>query len=538
MAHLKNFADCPHPMGNEENHRARAYLESQLQALGVEVRVEPGIGQSSRGRTGRVENIVGTFRGTGAKPAIMLVAHYDSVPGSPGAADDGAGVITILETVRALNAGPSRAHDLIVLLTDGEEAGLLGASAFVAAHPHLAQDVGVAMNLEARGSSGPALMFETSERNGRLIREFARAAPYPVASSLMAFAYKLLPNDTDMTVFKRAGLNCLNFAFIETLQDYHTPRDCMETLDPRSVQHLGSNVLALVRQFDKSSLDEGREPDLIYFNWLGSRIMVYPQWFAHLLNLLVFVLLAVATLKGRAEKLFTLRGVVLGSSCFLALWITVSGAMVGTWNLLRFATGSRLLIGDTFGNQLLLLGFVLLGLAVGGLVLRICSRSIGRFEVAVGQLLAVAILSALATYFSPGVSYIFVWVCLAGLCSLVISLCGERREFRPLLSFCAVVPAVLLFAPLISSLFIALQINPVSLLAIATLLSIGLGCTSPLVHFLFEPVRRTVPLLLFASLLFLIGGKLLSPPTAGILPGRLVPHEERPAPRPRSEANL
>ncbi len=104
-------------------------------------------------------------------------------------------------------------NDVIFLLTDGEELGLLGAAAFVNEHPW-AKDVGVALNFEARGTGGPVRMFETSEQNGWLIRRFAQAAPYPRTDSISYEIYRSLPNDTDLTVFKRHGYAGLNFAFI------------------------------------------------------------------------------------------------------------------------------------------------------------------------------------------------------------------------------------------------------------------------------------------------------------------------------------
>ena len=82
--------------------------------------------------------------------AFLLVAHYDSVPTGPGATDNGAGVATVLETVRALKAGPALRNDVIVLLADGEERGLLGARAFVDGYPW-AQEVGAVLNLDTRG---------------------------------------------------------------------------------------------------------------------------------------------------------------------------------------------------------------------------------------------------------------------------------------------------------------------------------------------------------------------------------------------------
>src|SRR5256885_1072944 len=206
MTLLEHIAKYPHPIGSDEAARVREYLIGELRALGGEVHVEPAIGTVQYGRnlhSGLVNNIVAIFRGRSNTRAIMLVAHYDSVPEGPGAADDGAGLIVILEAIRALRAGPPIKNDLVVLFSDGEEArGLLGAQAYAADHRDLANRTLMMVNLEARGSSGPGLMFETSTDNGALIREFARAAPYPMATSLMASIYKLLPNNTDFTPLK------------------------------------------------------------------------------------------------------------------------------------------------------------------------------------------------------------------------------------------------------------------------------------------------------------------------------------------------
>jgi hypothetical protein len=208
-AHLQQIAREPHSIGTAANQRVRDYLVEQLTALGAEVRVERTIGITHYARqiyAGTAENIVATVKGSASSRAVMLSSHYDSVPESPGAADAGSGVAAILEVLRALRAGAPLQNDLLILITDGEEEGLIGAAGFVRDHPDLAQRVGVVLNFEARGSSGPALMFETSEGNGWITREFARVAPYPMGSSLAYAVYKRLPNNTDMTVFKNAGL--------------------------------------------------------------------------------------------------------------------------------------------------------------------------------------------------------------------------------------------------------------------------------------------------------------------------------------------
>jgi hypothetical protein len=279
--HVDQIAREPHPIGTDANRRVRDYLIEQLTALGAEVRVQSTVGIVNTGRSiraGTAENIVATLRGTANRRALMLASHYDSVPMSPGASDAGAGVGAILEVFRALKHVAPLKNDLIVVYTDGEEEGLVGAAGFVRDHPDLARWVGVVLNLEARGSSGPALMFETSDGNGWLAREFARAAPHPMASSVAYAVYKELPNDTDMTVFKRAGFMGLNSAFSATFENYHTPRDSPENLSLASVQHLGANALALARHFGNSEAEPTRQPDRIYFNWLGSRIIHCPPW--------------------------------------------------------------------------------------------------------------------------------------------------------------------------------------------------------------------------------------------------------------------
>ena len=146
----------------------------------------PGSGCSRRSRTrsapttrsGRLRDGPRAQRGRACCPAprptgrLFLIAHYDSVQVSYGANDDGAGVATLLETARALTPGPRPRNDVVFVFTDAEEACLCGAEAFVSQDP-LAADGGVVLNFESRGSSGPAIMFETvarQRRRGRRVR--------------------------------------------------------------------------------------------------------------------------------------------------------------------------------------------------------------------------------------------------------------------------------------------------------------------------------------------------------------------------------
>jgi SAM-dependent methyltransferase len=264
LKHVRAVARAAHPTGSEEIERVRGYILGELSALGVSAEVQTAEVVPRQAGAGwpvaaaRVQNVVARVPGAAGGRALMLAAHYDSVPTGPGASDDGAGVATLLETLRALKSGPPLRNDLILVFTDAEELGLLGARGFADRNP-LMKTVALVLNFEARGAGGPSLMFETSEGNGALVGELAEAAPHPIANSLMYAVYRRLPNDTDMTVFKGAGAAGLNFAYADRIASYHTALDNAQELDERSLQHHGSYALALARRFGDLELVDGSE---------------------------------------------------------------------------------------------------------------------------------------------------------------------------------------------------------------------------------------------------------------------------------------
>ena len=178
--HVQGIAAETHVAGSAAGDRVVDDLAATLTDLGLSTRVQNAVGAYDFGRgsteMARVRNVVGFIRGSDSTGRLYLMAHHDSVENGPGGNDDAAGVSTLLETVRALTAGPQLRNDVVVLFTDAEEACLCGAEAFVASHP-LAAGGGVALNFEARGTTGPPIMFETSRGNAGLTGVFAAAAP-------------------------------------------------------------------------------------------------------------------------------------------------------------------------------------------------------------------------------------------------------------------------------------------------------------------------------------------------------------------------
>ena len=162
---------------------------------------------------GVVHNVVARLPGRDPSRAVLLVAHYDSVPTAAGAADDGSGVAALLETARALRSGPSPRNDIIFLFTDGEERGLLGSQAFLQDDPW-AYAAGVVLNFDSPGSSSPALMYETSPGNGLLVSHYL-AAGQAYGSSLMYEVSRRQPVVSDFRPFVARGIPGMTFGMLD-----------------------------------------------------------------------------------------------------------------------------------------------------------------------------------------------------------------------------------------------------------------------------------------------------------------------------------
>ena len=245
MMDIVALSGRPRPPGTPEHDSARAYLTERLVGMGLTPELQTATTLERRGSTlsaATVRNLIARVPGTASTGAVLLTAHYDSRDLSRGAGDDATGVAAILETVRALRAGPPLRNDLIVLLTDGEELGLLGARAFVDNHPWM-EDVTVVLSAEMRGGGGPSVMFETGAENGWVVGALDRATPRAYGFSMATEVYRRMPNDTDFTPFRQAGRQGLNFASLGRADAYHQsfdePARLYERTSTRETSSLG-----------------------------------------------------------------------------------------------------------------------------------------------------------------------------------------------------------------------------------------------------------------------------------------------------------
>jgi hypothetical protein len=327
---VQAIAQAPHPTGSGENARVRAYLTARLAAIGLTVSDQP-VPLSAKGRdrlrawgepgaeAARPVNIVGVLPGLDRTvPAVALMAQYDTVAGSPGAADDGAGVAAILEIARSLRADAPLQRDVVVVLTDAEELDLDGARGFFASHP-LAPRIGAVINLEARGGAGRALMFEAGRDNGALMTLFGRAVDRPSAQSLTVFIYRLMPNSSDFTLARERGLAGANFAFMGGAGLYHSPAATPETLDLGSLQHLGAQALDLTRALARAPRIPPPAPDAVFADGLGLRLVIYPAWAGWAFPGLSMALMVLAGWRARRASVLAWRTMPAGAVRMLSL---------------------------------------------------------------------------------------------------------------------------------------------------------------------------------------------------------------------------
>jgi hypothetical protein len=283
----------PHPTGSDAAREVRARIAAELRALGLEVETTRSNVCGRYGTCAEVENLVAKIAGTDPSGgAVLFVAHTDSVPRGPGASDDGAGVAAILEGARALLAGPKPKNDVLLLLDDGEELGLLGAEAFVRDDPLHFLHVRAVVNVEARGVSGPATLFQTGRDAGAFVDAFGRAVPRPIGSSLFSTVYERMPNDTDLTVFLDHGLRGLNLAFSDGATRYHTRDDDLAHQAPGSVQHLGETAFAAVRALANMDLRNPPASERVYFDLFAATLVRWPKALTLPMALAVLALMA------------------------------------------------------------------------------------------------------------------------------------------------------------------------------------------------------------------------------------------------------
>ncbi len=452
----------PHPIGSAPNAVLRDSLVRRLTQLNYRVELQTGMSCNPQGICGSPTNIIATppnFEQAANLDTVLLAAHYDSVPAGPGAADDGAGVAAVLEIARMLLSQPTR-HPVILLLSDGEEAGLLGALLFVREHP-LAHAVKAAVNLEGRGDSGPSLMFETGSANTWLMNLYRASVARPMTDSLFYVVYRALPNDTDFTAFKAAGYQGFNFAYVGHVGRYHTTGDTVANLSPRTLQHQGDNAWSTVTALANAQSLRAPASDAVFTDVFSRTLWVWSASTNLIVGALALLLLLIAAAvrvrRGQmrpAQVAWGLTGAL--ATCALALLLAAS--MTGlVWFIDRLPLFAW--IAHPLGVHLACAALPLLAVSITGSWM---AKRGGFWGTWWGGALLLSGLSVLLAVTLPGASFMVlvpaVAAALAAVPGLWSSASGDSLRTRAIAVFAPPCFAMLVGAPIVSLCYSALGI--------------------------------------------------------------------------------
>src|SRR5258708_27969128 len=432
--------DIPHPLGSTEHEAVRERLATRLRALGYDVLYHRTFAcQAGGGVCAPLVNLIARTPAPPAGDTLIIASHYDSVPAGPGASDDGLGAATTLEVARILRSEHLR-NPVQFVLTDGEESGLLGAEGFVA-DAEAPRGVVAVINTEARGTAGRSYMFETSHNNRWLIPIVAKALPRPATSSLYFNIYELLPNDTDMTVFKRAGIAGVNFANIGRVAHYHTSLDSLENLSLTLLQDDGDHVLAMARALGNAELRQVSDQNAAWFDVLSFFLIWWPQGLTVWLTLFALVMILVgATLRMR-ENGTNSRAITFGVLAWLAS--AFAALLVGVLlnRIIGLSAGPATWVAHPLPA---ILAMAMAGFAVAIRIAAVFYRRAAFDGLFLGGALCLAAASLGLLIALPGGSYLTLVPALAfGICALLRSII-DLHETVIAATGCVVPPLLLL----------------------------------------------------------------------------------------------
>lgn len=405
LVYLLGPAQETHDAGSEANAGVRKRLITRLLQMELEVAEVPfEAGDRS------MVNVIARRRGHSTYRPIVVVSHYDSCRFGPGAGDAMGCVAAMLESIRWVQSQGAGA-DLWFIFTDGEELGLLGADALVSQPLPWGNEKPFVINLDARGSSGAAPMFETHKANYGYIRALSPSLAWPrFTSSLMVNVYEVLPNKTDFTVFKELQWPGFNFALVAGAHRYHTLEDIATNLSDRSLQHFASHLGSLLKTIskweDRQWIEAETDQSAIFFDLLGSTVISYPAYWNSFLSVIAWG--AFFFLGMRIQGLHRVQLGIVVSLTTLILGLVILSIVLGysfSWLLRRTFIDRPYVEMGEIGS----LGYIFLVLFLGT---TLGSWAFHRRSIHHARLAILFCLCFLATFTSirfPGAGYLFHW---------------------------------------------------------------------------------------------------------------------------------
>ena len=482
LMHLKKISLDVHHVGSSEHKTVQKYIIAELEKLGLKPQIQTQTVINKKWVAGTTtENIIAKIEGEQNSKSLVLLSHYDSSPHSSfGASDAGSGVVTILEGIRAFLAKNTKPkNDIIIVISDAEELGLLGAQAFVN-HHEWGKNVGLVLNFEARGSGGPSYMLmETNGKNGKLLSEFAKANPtYPAANSLMYSIYKKLPNDTDLTVFREQGdIDGFNFAFIGDHFDYHTAQDTYERIDHTTLSHQADYITTTLNHFAFSNLNDLKsDKDYVYVNFPGITLLTYPFSWVYPLLIGVCVLFLIILFFGISLNRLNGKAIAKGLFMFLGMVIIQGGISFGLWKVITMIHPgyNDILHGFTYNGYEYIAAFFFLNLWLGMKLYQTFARKNKPVNLLIGPVLIWIILNGLIAAYLKGAGFFIIPVfCALFILMIEIFMNLEDRSKKILFTILSI-PTIYMFAPMIKMFPVGLGLKNLFISAVIFGLAFGL----------------------------------------------------------------
>ena len=460
LGKLTEITKKPHYVGSENHAVVADFLVKELENLGLEPSIQEGYTLTDWGNLVKSKNILARIKGTSNSKALLLLSHYDSAPHSKslGASDDGSGIVTILEGLRTyLHNNSKPKNDIIILFSDAEELGLNGAALFVTEHKW-AKEVGLAVNFEARGTSGPSYMLmEVNNGNAEMVKHFAEAKPkFPVSNSLMYSIYKMLPNDTDLTVFREEGrIQGLNFAFIDNHYNYHTAQDNMNNLSVKTLAHQGTYLMSMLNYFGNADLRTlETTADEVYFN-TPIHFMHYSfDWNFPLIGLAILLFLGFVFI-GFGKRILHVSEVLKGFIPLISS-VVISGLVgfLGWKILLQFYPAYLdILHGFTYNGHDYIIAFSAMSLMVSFFFYRNCKGETQIMNWSVAPLFLWIIINLFIAIYLPGGSFFIIPV-FGMLFSFGFFIITQKTSI--VLNLLFSIPALVIFVPFVVTLPVGL----------------------------------------------------------------------------------
>jgi len=478
LEHLKKIAEKPHYVGSQNHTLVANYLIAELQKLGLKPQVQEGTTLTEWGNLVKSKNIIAKIEGTASSKALLLLSHYDSAPHSfsYGASDDGSGVATILEGIRAyLHQKSTPKNDIIIFFSDAEELGLNGAALFVTQH-QWAKNVGLVLNFEARGTAGPSYMLmEVNEGNAALVKGFTAANPqYPVSNSLMYSIYKMLPNDTDLTVFREQGkIQGFNFAFIDGHYNYHTQQDDYAHVNPMTIAHQGSYLMPLLSYFSNANLqDLNSKEDFVYFN-TPFYFVTYPFDWVLPMSLGALLLFSFLMVLGFGKKILIPQEIAKGFGRFLGAFLTIGVLSYFGWQLLLkiYPQYADIQQGFNYNGHAYITAFVTLALAIGFLFYTNVKSANSALNQSIAPLFLWIVINFGIALYLPGAGF-FILPVYFGLLMLAYFCITQKASL--LVNVLFAIPALVIYVPFIIQFPIGLGLKLLVGSTTLTVLTFGL----------------------------------------------------------------